>query len=193
MKSTRGLLSLLLALSLGFISFMSLPTQHVIAQESNTALQRGYRTGYSDGYMAGYRDSLDGKTKDFSQQPDYAKASRAYSKDYGPIEDYRDGYKQGFEGGYDAGFEKKTFDSEIPTNLAIRNGTDGPLPTSGSIAKTDPPPSQTIALPNPNETTPSTAPAAQTDQTATVTTSQPITIATTDGTITIAKDTELIL
>src|SRR3954452_12479247 len=192
MKSTRGLLSLLLALSLGFISFMSLPTQHVIAQESNTALQRGYRTGYSDGYMAGYRDSLDGKTKDFSQQPDYAKASRAYSKDYGPIEDYRDGYKQGFEGGYDAGFEKKSFDSEIPAGLEIRSSTDDPAPSAVPLTKTELPAPQPSSQPISAEATPPSV-TTPPEQTATVTTSQPVAIATTDGTITIPKDTELIL
>ena len=123
MKLTRGLLSLAVVFSLGFISFIALPSQHVIAQESNTALQRGYRTGYSDGYMAGYRDSLDTKTKDFNQHEDYVKASRAYNKEYGPIEDYRDGYKQGFEAGYGTGFDKLTFNSEIPVGLSIRNGS----------------------------------------------------------------------
>ena len=123
MKLTRGLLSLLGVFSLGFISFIALPPQHVVAQESNTALQRGYRTGYSDGYMAGYRDSLDAKTKDFNQHEDYVKASRAYNKEYGPVEDYRDGYKQGFELGYGAGFDKQTFNSDIPATLSIRNGS----------------------------------------------------------------------
>jgi hypothetical protein len=142
--------------------------------------------------MAGYRDSLDGKTKDFSQQPDYVKASRAYSKDYGPIEDYRDGYKQGFEGGYDAGFEKKSFDSEIPAGLEIRNGTDEPAPSAVPPTKTELPVSQPSSQPISAEATPTSA-TTPPEQTATVTTSQPVAIATTDGTITIPKDTELIL
>src|SRR6185369_6179594 len=95
--------------SLGLITFIALPQISVLAQEANTSLQRGYRTGYSDGYMAGYRDIIDGQTKDLRRHEDYSNASRAYSQDYGPIEDYRDGYRQGFEAGYDTGFEKRTF------------------------------------------------------------------------------------
>ena len=120
MKLTRGLVSLAVVFSLGLVAFLSVPPSCAIAQESTTALQRGYRTGYSDGYMAGYRDSIDNKTKDFTRDPDYGSASRAYSKEYGTIEDYRDGYKQGFETGYDSGFEKRTFDSDVPPALTIR-------------------------------------------------------------------------
>lgn len=131
MKLARGLVSLSLVFSLGFISFIALPQRSVIAQESNTALQRGYRTGYSDGYMAGYRDIIDGQTKDLRRHEDYSNASRAYNQDYGPIEDYRDGYRQGFEAGYGIGFEKRTFDSTIPTNL-VRRGGDVPNVTTES-------------------------------------------------------------
>jgi hypothetical protein len=128
--------------------------------------------------MAGYRDSIDAKSKDLSRQPDYADASRAYSKDYGPIEDYRDGYKQGFETGYDAGYEKRTFDSEIPAGLTIRNGTTDPTPE--------------IKAPSAPATS-ETAPATTTDQTTAVTTAQPAIVANSEGSITIPKDTELIL
>jgi hypothetical protein len=181
MKSKRGLLSLLLVFSLGFISLISLPQQHVIAQDTNAALQRGYRTGYSDGYMAGYRDTLDTKTKDYTRHPDYASASRAYSKDYGDIEDYRDGYKQGFETGYGAGFDKLPFESEIPATLTIRG--NAPAVQTTTVPVTTEQPS------TPSTTTEATA---NTEQTAAVTT-QPAMIQTTDGTIVIAKDTELIL
>ena len=63
MKLTRGLVSLSLIFSLSFVTFLTLPAQTALAQETNVALQRGYRTGYSDGYMAGYRDSLDNAEK----------------------------------------------------------------------------------------------------------------------------------
>jgi hypothetical protein len=177
MKSNRGLVSLILVFSLGFISFILLPSQHVIAQDTNAALQRGYRTGYSDGYMAGYRDILDTKTKDFTRHPDYVSASRAFNKDYGDIEDYRDGYKQGFEAGYDSGFDKKPFESEIPSSLTIR----------GNAPAAQVPATATVEQPNTTPTTPTT------EQTAVVTTTQPTTVQTADGTIIISKDTELIL
>ena len=87
---------------------------------SKIALQRGYRTGYSDGYMAGYRDIIDGSDKNYTRHPEYAKADRAFNKDYGTIEDYKDGYQQGFESGYDTGFGKKSFDAAIPVNIGRR-------------------------------------------------------------------------
>jgi hypothetical protein len=177
MKSNRGLLGLILVFSLGLISLFSLPQQNVFAQDTNAALQRGFRTGYSDGYMAGYRDILDAKTKDFSRNPDYASASRAFNKEYGAIEDYRDGYKQGFETGYDAGFDKKPFESEIPSSLTIR----------GNAPAAQTPITTTVEQPN---ATPQSIP---TEQTAVVTTTQPTTVQTADGTIIISKDTELIL
>lgn len=88
--------------------------------DSHIALQRGYRTGYSDGYMAGYRDTIDSLAKDYSRHAEFAKADRAFNKDYGTIEDYRDGYQQGFESGYDTGFEKRSFESSLPTDLRKR-------------------------------------------------------------------------
>ena len=53
--------------------------------------------------MAGYRDVIDTAGKDFSRHQEYTDATRAYNKDYGTLEDYRDGYRQGFEKGYDTG------------------------------------------------------------------------------------------
>src|SRR5215813_4385051 len=138
MHSTRGLLTLLLIFSLAFISFIGLPLRHVIAQETNTALQRGYRTGYSDGYMAGYRDSLDNQTKDFGRHPDYASANRAYNKDYGTIEDYRDGYQQGFEAGYAAGFDQKEFNSDPPAQIMLRGTPSAVTGTATTPATTTP-------------------------------------------------------
>lgn len=89
-------------------------------QDSGVALQRGYRTGYSDGYMSGYRDVIDSASRDLVRHSDYAKADRAYSKEYGLLDDYRDGYQQGFESGYETGYERRTFESTLPAGLKRR-------------------------------------------------------------------------
>ncbi|HEX3101621.1 MAG TPA: hypothetical protein VHQ01_07515, partial [Pyrinomonadaceae bacterium] len=97
--------------------------QSVSAQtQDNTlfALQRGFRTGYSDGYMAGYRDTIDSMSRSYNRHGEYAKADRAYNKDYGSREDFRDGYQQGFESGYDTGFDRRTFESNLPSGLKRR-------------------------------------------------------------------------
>ena len=120
MKLTRGLVSVSLIFSLAIFSFVAHPIQTVSGQESKIALQRGYRTGYSDGYMAGYRDTIDGNAKEYARHAEYSKADRAFNKDYGTVEDYKDGYQQGFESGYDTGFEKRSFDAAIPSNIARR-------------------------------------------------------------------------
>jgi hypothetical protein len=127
MKLTRAFVGFTLIFSIGFISFLALPAATALAQENSVALQRGYRTGYSDGYMAGYRDAIDSKSKDFKVHDDYTDANRAYSKDYGPIEEYSDGYRQGFESGYDTGFEKRGFDSTVPAGLSRREAN---IPTA---------------------------------------------------------------
>lgn len=101
------------------------------AQQSGVALQRGYRTGYSDGYMAGYRDTIDSVAKNYTRHNEYAKADRAYSKDYGSIEDYRDGYQQGFESGYETGYERRSFESSLPTGLTKR----GAIPVDDRTAE----------------------------------------------------------
>jgi hypothetical protein len=92
------------------------------AQDAKTALFRGYRTGYSDGYMSGYRDASDKSSRSVEKHQDYVKAERAYSPDYGALEDYRDGYQQGFEAGYATGFDRQSFDSTIPATLEKRSG-----------------------------------------------------------------------
>ncbi len=120
MKPIQSLLAIALSFSLFSIAFLSFPVQQVTAQDTKNALQRGYRTGYSDGYMAGYRDTIDNAAKRYDKHNEYAKANRAFNKDYGMLEDYRDGYQQGFEVGYNAGFEKRSFDAAIPTNLNKR-------------------------------------------------------------------------
>ena len=117
MKLTRGLVSFSMILALALVA---LPFQVFASKDAKIALQRGYRTGYSDGYMSGYRDAIDGNQKAFAKHSEYTKADRAYNRDYGTIEDYRDGYQQGFETGYDTGFEKKAFDAVIPENIGKR-------------------------------------------------------------------------
>ncbi len=121
MKFTKSFLIFALSLSIVSISSLSYATQTVFAQQdSRITLQRGYRTGYSDGYMSGYRDAIENQSKSYDRHSEYAKADRAFSKDYGSAEDYRDGYQQGFESGYDTGFEKRSFDATIPSSLNKR-------------------------------------------------------------------------
>lgn len=150
MKLTRSLLAIALSFSLSFLSFVAIPTTTATAQELNAALQRGYRTGYSDGYMAGYRDVIDTAGKDFSRHQEYAEANRAYNKDYGSIEDYRDGYRQGFEKGYDTGFEKRAFDSAAPSGITKRGDV---MMTPATTA-----PVEAITAPVTNPTDSSTVP-----------------------------------
>lgn len=139
MKLTRGLVSVSLIFSMAFVSFLAIPVNAAQGNDPSIALQRGYRTGYSDGYMAGYRDTIDGNDKSYRRHEEYAKADRAYNKDYGSIEDYQDGYKQGFEAGYDTGFDKRSFDAAIPSNISRR----GIIPAS----YTPPPAAESISAP----------------------------------------------
>jgi hypothetical protein len=90
------------------------------AQDSSSALERGWRTGYSDGYQGGYADSAENAPRDFKSRDDYQQANRAYVSTYGPLEDYRDGYQQGFEIGYNAGYDRRGFDSTVPSGLRRR-------------------------------------------------------------------------
>src|SRR5438270_13855620 len=84
-------------LTLGAVPMLATTAAAQSQQDARVALSKGYRTGYSDGYMAGYRDTIDSLTRDHARHAEYAKADRAFSKDYGRVEDYRDGYQQGFE------------------------------------------------------------------------------------------------
>ena len=120
MKLTKGFLAIAITFSLSIFSFLSLPVQTIHAQDAKIALQRGFRTGYSDGYMSGYRDSIENAQKNYAKHGEYAKADRAFSKDYGKLEDYRDGYQQGFESGYNTGFDKRSFDATLPIDLNRR-------------------------------------------------------------------------
>jgi len=120
MKLTRSFLAIAIFFSLFSVSFPSFSAQTTFAQDTNIAIQRGYRTGYSDGYMAGYRDTLDNAAKKYDRHDEYFKADRAFNKDYGTLENYRDGYQQGFESGYETGFDKRSFDATIPVELKNR-------------------------------------------------------------------------
>jgi hypothetical protein len=163
MKLTRSLLALALSFSLSLLSFLALPLHTTTAQEVSAALQRGYRTGYSDGYMAGYRDVIDNATKDFTHHDEYVGADRAYNKDYGSIEDYRDGYKQGFESGYVTGFEKRSFDSGVPSGLKLRGNIAAPaIADSTETVPTAQPETAVVTPVEAITTTPETTTAAQT-------------------------------
>lgn len=105
-------------------------------QDSTSALERGWRTGYSDGYQAGYGDSVEKAPRDFNSKEDYQHADRAYVEAYGPLADYKDGYQQGFETGYGAGYERRGFDSTIPQGLR-RRGTAANTQTSNTSASDD--------------------------------------------------------
>ncbi len=136
MKLTRTFLATFLSLSLVSVSFLSFSTQSVHAQDSNIALQRGYRTGYSDGYMSGYRDTIDNAAKSYDKHSEYNRADRAFNKDYGTLEDYRGGYQQGFEIGYDTGFDKRSFDATIPVSLGKRGVIAAKTPVTAPVAET---------------------------------------------------------
>ena len=145
MKLTRGLVSLSLIFSLAFLSFLTLPVRTASAQETRIALQRGYRTGYSDGYMAGYRDSIDTATRSYTRHSEYARGDRAYNKDYGTIEEYRDGYQQGFETGYDTGFDKRSFEAAIPSGLGRRSTAETISPAEAAPAPVEQAPAAPVA------------------------------------------------
>lgn len=138
MKSVQIVARLLVA---AFLAFAFMPAQGfassiLTAQDSTSALERGWRTGYSDGYQAGYGDSVENAQRDFKSKEDYQRGDRAYVATYGPVEDYRDGYQQGFEIGYDAGYERRAFDSTIPQGLK-RRGTLQSAQTSAPVMDDD--------------------------------------------------------
>lgn len=109
----------------------------------NIALQRGYRTGYSDGYMAGYRDTIDSLGRDATRHDEYAKADRAYNREYGTLDDYRDGYQQGFEAGYATGFEKRSFETNLPSEIKRRGVVSVRPAASNTMAQTTTAPAAT--------------------------------------------------
>jgi hypothetical protein len=198
MKLARGLVSLSLIFSTALLSFIALPMTAYGQDTAKIALQRGYRTGYSDGYMAGYRDAIDSVEKSYTRHADYARADRAYNKDYGTIEDYKDGYQQGFESGYDTGFEKKSFDAQIPVNIARRGMAKAQQPPPPPVEKQ---PVAETAVSTPVVSTPVVE--APTTTTPTTTDPQPepqrpaiqkvAYVTTDDPVIIIPRDTEIIL
>jgi hypothetical protein len=99
-------------------------TEMATAAQSSSALERGYRTGYSDGYPAGYRDAAERQERNYRNKDEYQRADRAYVATYGSMEDYRDGYQQGFEVGYESGFDHRGFDSTVPTGISRRGTVD---------------------------------------------------------------------
>lgn len=196
MKLARGLVSLSLIFSTAFLSFISLAMPTQAQDAAKIALTRGYRTGYSDGYMAGYRDSIDSSSQSYTRHPEYAKADRAYNKDYGTIEDYKDGYQQGFESGYDTGFGKKSFDAAIPVNIARRGTAQAKSavvePVSEPVTETQ----TAVATPvieTPVATTLSDEPAATESAPARPAIQKVAYVTTDDPVIIIPRDTEIIL
>lgn len=143
MKNLKCPLATLLAFAVTFLA-VTVPTSarnSLTATQGSTALERGYRTGYSDGYNAGYKDVADKSARDYQNKTDYQKADRAYVEVWGPIEDYRDGYQQGYEAGYGAGYDRQPFNSAIPTGFKRRGNTDAQSTPS-----------------DPNQTSPNSAP-----------------------------------
>ena len=124
MKTLKFFLVALLAFTI--TPWLSIPTsaRNGLAQGS-TALERGYRTGYSDGYNSGFKDMTDRATRDYRGKDDYQRADRAYVDAWGPIEDYRDGYQQGYEAGYASGYDRRPFESSIPAGFKRRGAAGG--------------------------------------------------------------------
>jgi hypothetical protein len=118
MRTNKHIIALSLCTLLCSLLFSSIIQAQ--AQNSDVSLQRGYRTGYSDGYMAGYRDTIDTLARNYTRHDEYSRADRAYSRDYGALDDYRDGYKQGFESGYDTGYDRRSFEASLPAGLRRR-------------------------------------------------------------------------
>ncbi|MBV9214622.1 MAG: hypothetical protein JO053_00475 [Acidobacteria bacterium] len=159
------------------------------SQSLNFALQRGYRTGYSDGYMAGYRDTIDSLSKSYQRHTEYGKADRTYSKEYGAIEDFRDGYQQGFETGYDTGFERRSFDANLPTTLSRRGVIVGDRQNMADNTATTT--QQTSGTADPART--DAASSSSTSESATATEPAQTYAANSGAIIQIPRDTELLL
>ncbi len=208
MKLTRRFLAGVLCLSLNLAAFIAVPAQ-AIQQDGKVAIQRGYRTGYSDGYMAGYRDILDKASRDFSSNTEYDKADRAYNKEFGTLDDYRDGYRQGFELGYAAGYDKHSFEPAIPENIGRRGlanltprvPVSTPITQPAAIEPAAPivqAPAPDTATPQNTDATPAGTTPAYSDSTPGASTNPGSFVKTTftpasDAVVIIPRDTELIL
>ena len=120
------------------------------AQSQTTALERGYRTGYSDGYTAGFKDVNDHAPRNYQNKEDYQRADRSFNDVWGPIEDYRDGYQQGFEAGYTAGYERQQFNSSLPAGLRKRGAVATSDNTSAPVNNNNEPVANSDATVAPN-------------------------------------------
>ncbi len=118
-------LPLVVLLGVALTGLLSFAGTVEVAAQGSTALERGYRTGYSDGYTAGFKDVTDHAARDYQNKEDYKRADRSFNEVWGPIEDYRDGYRQGFESGYAAGYEQQQFNSSLPAGLKKRSTIAG--------------------------------------------------------------------
>jgi len=138
MKKQVVSLSLMLAMLAAALPLLSISVvgQDAQSQPQASALMRGYRAGYSDGYPAGVRDSANHADKNFRIKDAYQQADRAYSPNFGSLDEYRNGYQQGFELGYNDGFDRKNFDSSIPADLKVReqsnDDSQAPVMTNAS-------------------------------------------------------------
>jgi len=157
MKSLKNPLALLVGLSLiSVTAFWTRVATATVSQTQSTALERGYRTGYSDGYAAGSKDIANHADRNYQKADDYQHADRAYNEAWGTIEDYRDGYQQGFETGYSAGYDQRPFESSIPKGLsrrgAVTNANDNsqvvnqPAPNDQTV-NTSAPPAAPLSIP----------------------------------------------
>jgi hypothetical protein len=160
MKYPKIPLVMLLALLMASSAGLATPAAHASpSQVQSTALERGYRTGYSDGYSAGSRDIADHASRDYQSKDEYQRANRNYNQAWGTAENYRDGYQQGFEAGYSAGYERQPFDSTIPSALRPR-GTADSAPANSAPANNAPansaPANNTPANNAPADTAPNT-------------------------------------
>ena len=128
MKYLRIPLVVLVALMMTSSAKMLTPVSQAFTPQNQTgqatALERGYRTGYSDGFSAGSRDIADNAARDYRTNEDYQRGDRSFNEAWGTIDDYRDGYQQGFETGYTAGYDHRPFESSIPDGLTRRGQTD---------------------------------------------------------------------
>jgi hypothetical protein len=151
--------------------------------------------------MAGYRDSIDSLDRSVTRHREFEAADRAYSKDYGALDDYRDGYRQGFQSGYDTGFDKKTFESTVPANLKPK-GLAMPEPVQTSVQTASPVTTDTATSTTTDYSTQSVPTSA--DNTSTQTTAdnsaitppvtiQKVTYRPDDSVISIPKDAEIII
>ncbi|HKZ81470.1 MAG TPA: hypothetical protein VJ124_24590 [Pyrinomonadaceae bacterium] len=133
-------LKLLLVALLTFAMIPSVSAVSVNARSTpsqSTALERGYRTGYSDGYNAGYKDIADSAPRDYQSKDEYQRADRSYNEVWGPLEDYRDGYQQGFETGYAAGYDRQPFNSSLPGGLRRRTDVSNTTVSSNTTPDDD--------------------------------------------------------